>query len=146
MTNIWKDISLEVKVWQIVSLFYSSPEETKIWFYISHHDRLPHCLPQHARTLPETNGSEQNSQRPQCSLPHMWHRHNSEPEMLLKWLTPSKTSEAEPAADLTYGQKIFEKKDEIFLDGIQGRGKHFHGMHNFPSDLADSAPGLRDTG
>lgn len=76
----------------------------------------------------------------------MWHRHNSETEILLKWLTLSKTSKAEPAADLTYGQKIFKKKEEIFLDSTQGRGKHFHGMHNFPLDLADSAPGLKVTG
>lgn len=35
-------------------------------------------------------------------------------------------------------------KEEISLDVTQGRGKHFHGMHNFPLDLAYTAPGLKD--
>lgn len=32
------------------------------------------------------------------------------------------------------------------MENTQVRAKHFHGMHNFPLDLACTAPGLKDSG
>lgn len=67
--------------------------------------------------------------------------------MLLKWLALNETGQAVGVADLSYiWMQNLLWKEEILMENTQVRAKHFHGMHNFPLDLACTAPGLKDSG